>query len=245
MYILATDYDGTLNRGGVSQADREAIAKFRSAGNKFGIVTGRDCGMYDTLMHEKVEFDFVVVMNGAIALDENGEIIIAEHGDSSCVRAITEIIGKYDNYLSYVCERKRLTFHSVYPDGNERYRPLSEAENLPPFTMMNTWVKSDELAERAVAEINEKFGESVNALQNGNCIDIPPHGIDKGVGVARYADSIGVSHDNVWCAGDNMNDMAMISRFHGCAVSNARDEVKSAAEIICDGIADLISHIMG
>lgn len=245
MYILATDYDGTLNRGGVSETDREAIRRFRQAGNRFGVVTGRDCYMYDTLTHDEIEFDFVIVMNGAVILDTNGEIVMAEHGNSSCVREITEIIGGYDNFLSYVCERTRHTFHNAYPDGNDRYRPLSETADLPPFTMLNTWVKSDELAARAVAEINERFGEYVNALQNGNCIDIPPRGIDKGVGVARYADSVGVPHDNVWCAGDNMNDLAMLTRFHGCAVANARPEVKSAAEIVCDGIAELIGHIMG
>ena len=41
-----------------------------------------------------------------------------------------------------------------------------------------------------------------------------------------------------------MNDMAMIVRFHGCAVSNAREEVKTAAEATYDGIYAIIEHIM-
>lgn len=243
MYILATDYDGTLNRGGVSQTDRDAIAAFRKSGNRFGVVTGRDCGMYDTLCHEGVEFDFVIVMNGAMALDSDGSTVFEEVGDAACVRGITELIGGYDNFLSCVYRRTRKTFHSAYPEGNDRYRPLCEIEGLTSFTMMNTWVASDELASRAVAEINERYGRYVHALQNGNCIDIPPCGIDKGVGIARYADMLGVPHENIWCAGDNLNDMAMISRFHGCAVVNAREEVKAAAEAVRDSIADVIAHI--
>lgn len=245
MHILATDYDGTLNRGGVSQADRDAIAKFRAAGNLFGVVTGRASDMYDTLVREKVEFDFVIVMNGAMSIDTNGDTVFEVTGDASCVRGITELIGSgYENYLSCVCHKTRRTFHSAHPEGNDKYNPMADIDGLTTFTQLNTWVKSDELAAKAAAEINARFGEHVNALQNGNCIDIPPRGIDKGVGVARYADQMGVPHENVWCAGDNMNDMAMITRFHGCAVSNARAEVKAAAEATYDGIFAIIDHIM-
>ena len=43
MKIIASDYDGTINyQGRVSEEDKAAIRKFRQAGNKFGIVTGRD-----------------------------------------------------------------------------------------------------------------------------------------------------------------------------------------------------------
>ena len=51
MYILASDFDGTLNHGGISQRSRDAIAAFRAAGNLFGIVTGRDYWMYETMLH--------------------------------------------------------------------------------------------------------------------------------------------------------------------------------------------------
>lgn len=246
MHILATDYDGTLNRGGVSQADHEAIARFRKAGNLFGIVTGRASDMYDTLVNQHVEFDFVIVMNGAMTLDKDGSTVFEETGDPSCIRGITELAGgsDYDAFLSCVHHRTRRTFHAVYPDGNDRYDPLSSAGEFTRFTQMNTAVKTDALAARITAEINAKYGDYVNALQNGTCIDIPPRGIDKGVGVARYADQMGVPHENVWCAGDNMNDMAMITRFHGCAVSNAREEVKAAAEATYDGIFAIIDHIM-
>lgn len=42
MKILASDYDGTLRTEElVAEKDIEAIARFRKAGNLFGIVTGR------------------------------------------------------------------------------------------------------------------------------------------------------------------------------------------------------------
>jgi len=246
MHILATDYDGTLNRGGVSQADRDAIDRLRAAGNLFGVVTGRAGDMYDTLVRDHVPFDFVIVMNGAMTLDTDGNTVFEETADISCIRGIAELVGSgdYANFLSCVYHHTRHTYHAAHPDGNEKYDSMSKIGEFPRFTQLNTWVKTDELSRRLTAEINANFGEYVNALQNGVCIDIPPRGIDKGVGVARYAEQMGVPPENVWCAGDNMNDMAMIVRFHGCAVSNAREEVKAAAEATYDGIYAIIEHIM-
>ncbi len=249
MHILATDYDGTLSRWhGVEQIDLDAIARFRAAGNLFGIVTGRAGDMYDMLVRDNVPFDFVIVMNGAMSIDTDGNTVFEETTDGACVRGITELLGKeeYNNFLSCVIHKTRKTFHQNYPDGwdKEDYLPHTEIDGITRFTQLNTWLRKDEIAARATAEINEKFGDYVNALQNGTCIDMPPRGIDKGIGVARYADQMGVPHENVWCAGDNMNDMAMITRFHGCAVSNARAEVKEAAEATYDGIHAIIDHIL-
>jgi len=62
--------------------------------------------------------------------------------------------------------------------------------------------------------------------------------------VARYAAAMGVCADNIYCAGDEMNDMAMITRFHGCAVANARKEIKEAAEGVYEDIAQIIDMIL-
>jgi len=41
MKIIASDYDGTLNEGGMDEEKRLAIRKWQEAGNLFGIVSGR------------------------------------------------------------------------------------------------------------------------------------------------------------------------------------------------------------
>lgn len=243
-YLIATDFDGTLNRGGVSERDRDAIKRFRAAGNLFGVVTGRDTYMRETLLEANVDFDFVVVLNGAIILDSDGNTLFESTCDGACIRGICDLFAEYDTHLSCVYRRDRITFKSKYPDGNERYAPLSEIPKITRFTMLNSVVSSDAAATEATARINREFGGYVNALQNGQCIDIPPRGIDKGEGVARIAEIMGVSHDNIWCAGDNLNDIAMIERFHGCAVPNARDEVKAAAERTYDGIYEIADTIL-
>ena len=246
MYILASDYDGTLNRGGISARDRAAVAEFRAAGNLFGIVTGRDYWMYETVAHENLSIDFILAMNGAMLISPTGEILRCERQkNDGCIPWIVRHVGEnYGYQVDSVLLRERIMFSTDVPEGNDRYAPLSRADELEEFSQMNTRCATDELARRCVAEINAKWGRSVNALQNGVCIDIPPAGIDKGEGVARYAASVGVPPENVCCAGDNMNDYAMVSRFHGFAVENAVPDLKAAAERVFPDIAGMVEAIM-
>ena len=247
MYIAGSDFDGTLNRGGVSERDRDAIHRFRQAGNLFGLVTGRDYWMYETLRRENIEFDFVLALNGAMAIREDGSYhyFEAEPNTDNCIGAIAAFLGEnYRTWLSTVLDRERHTF-ATDPSFNRDSTLLpSEAAKLTAFTQMNTAFRSDEDARNAVAQINTRWGHTVNALQNGTCVDIPPAGVDKGTGIARYASIVGVPDDNIYCIGDNMNDMAMITRFHGCAVANARNEVKAAAEFTFDSVGALLDHIL-
>ena len=251
MFILASDYDGTLNRGGISPRVRAAIARFREAGNLFGVVTGRDYWMYEAMRRDSLELDFILAMNGAMLIsatgEEAGSILSCERQvNDGCIRGIAEHVGlKYGEDVSTVLVKERVTFHAKIPEGNDEFAPLSCADRIPEFSQMNTRCGTEDEARRCVAEINEKWGRTVNALQNGTCIDIPPAGIDKGEGVARYADRMGVPHGNVFCAGDNMNDYAMIVRFHGLAVENAVPALKSAAEAVYPDIGAMIDAIMG
>ena len=255
MYILASDYDGTLNRGGISASVREAVARFRAAGNLFGIVTGRDYWMYETVARENLPIDFILAMNGAMLIATDGErageiLRVERQANNGCMRWIAEHLWThYGQSVDTVLVRDRITFRADVPEGNERYAPLSRADADSPdgikaFSQMNTRCDTEDLARRCAEEINARWGDTINALQNGVCIDIPPAGIDKGEGVARYAAAMGVPGENVYCAGDNMNDYAMIARFHGLAVENAVPALKSAAEATFPDIAAMIDFIM-
>jgi len=251
MYLFASDYDGTLNRGGISPAVREAIARFRAGGNLFGVVTGRDWDMFRILEKEKLPLDFILAMNGAMCIAADGGILdCARQKNDGCVRGIAEHVGaRYGFWVRTVLVREAVLFDAAHPDGDERTAPLCRADADAPggvreFSQMNTRCATAEEAARCTAEINARWGSAVHALQNGVCIDMPPAGYDKGVGVARYADRMGVPHENVYCAGDNMNDHAMIARFHGLAVENAVPALKETAEAVFPDVAAMLAWIM-
>ena len=49
MKILGSDFDGTLNYGGIDEAKCEAIGAWRRAGNLFGPVSGCGPGFLQSL----------------------------------------------------------------------------------------------------------------------------------------------------------------------------------------------------
>ena len=70
-----------------------------------------------------------------------------------------------------------------------------------------------------------------------------PPGITKATGLGEIAGLFGIDEGMIYTAGDNWNDLPMIAAFHGCAVENAEDDVKKAAEIIVPDIAAIVEYI--
>ena len=77
MKVAASDYDGTLFREDrIAKSDAEAIKKWREAGHKFGVVSGRDHGMLvPQLQHYGVGYDYLACNNGGIICTADGEVL--------------------------------------------------------------------------------------------------------------------------------------------------------------------------
>jgi len=244
--ILATDFDGTLCRNGtVTDTDKQAISKFRKAGHFFGVVTGRNFNIYNHLK-TMIEFDFVICLNGALAIDTQGEIIFEKRADGKILPEVFETLKEVCiDFFGVAKGKNHINFKFDLPegDGNE-VPPISKFEDFEYFTMLNSLAVSETDAVTAVDTIRRRHGEYLNPLMNGWCIDIPPIGTDKGTGIAQYADIMNVPHDHIWTAGDNYNDMAMITRFRGCAMENAVQELKDNAKGIYPDIASIIEEML-
>ena len=91
MKIAASDYDGTLFRDRtISKASVQGVRAWRAAGNKFGMVSGRDYGMLTPqLKHYGIEYDFIISNNGGIIRDATGKVIFQASIDSQTLRAIS------------------------------------------------------------------------------------------------------------------------------------------------------------
>ena len=77
MKILGSDFDGTLNHGGISESKLLAIQKWRQFGHKFGVVSGRGKGFHEELLEQipQLELDFCIACNGAYITDSKGSVI--------------------------------------------------------------------------------------------------------------------------------------------------------------------------
>ncbi len=262
--LLVSDFDGTLcQANGIPPHVVEAIDRFRAAGNLFGVATGRDRHWGYEIFKEQgmFPFDFILSLNGALALDGEGNVLYtlpidgtAPCGDSTLARVIPYRIYELGgDDCSPVWENERIFIepehlHPADP-ADKNATPWGSKEDMfrkmDAFLMLNTGCNTVEEATVLTEKLQAEFGTWLNPMQNGRLIDLPARGVDKGVSIARYAELMGVAHDDIWTAGDNFNDIAMLERYHGCAMASGTAEAQAAAEYVCGDIADVIGLIMG
>lgn len=241
MKIIASDYDGTLNHGGIDDTKRNAIKRWRNAGNLFGIVSGR--GASDLLELQKrnsIDCDFLVGCNGAVIMNPEGEILADSRCDGALARPLLEFIFSIGCNWATVHTEKKLV---IDLDDNERLEEEFTLETLPEvtyFNQINTILPDDGEAERVTAAVREKFGDKLNPLQNGRCIDIVSADMNKAAGLYRLLEIVGAGYDDMITVGDNINDTHMIAEFRSYAMENAVQSIKDIANDVIIGITELI-----
>lgn len=258
-YVIASDYDGTLAMmSGISEKTINGIKEFKEAGNIFGLVTGRDYvnGYLELKEIADLEFDFIIMSNGASACDKDGNIYFAQkingnmpYGETTLAQ---ELVKRCLEFADYPCnvafEKSRLTFYSDYSfeesDTGTKHSASDEINPIGDFVSASTMCTTEERAKAVVEVLNKEFGNYLNPLQNGRCIDIVPVGIDKAVGIERLAKKLNFCEDKIWTIGDNYNDMAMLEKYHGCAMSSGVKEIQPVAEHICDDVGDVVKIIL-
>ena len=242
MKIIASDYDGTINyKGKISEEDQRAIAKFRKAGNKFGIVTGRDLELVLWIIHdtEKIglEIDFVICCTGAIILNGKGEVVKIKSQRTDTF--LDEMVKKAQEMkLGTFYVSSALNRHYVDRKNNIPYNFSSIKE----FTQVNAWFLDDSDAEAFTEYVVKNHSDKISAYRNGGSVDMPPKSTSKVTGIYDYAEQFDAPE--IYAVGDNENDIPMIKEFCGFAVSNAVQKVKEIANYQCDRIADMIEMIM-
>lgn len=239
MKIIASDFDGTINyQGRVSEEDKAAIRKFRQAGNKFGIVTGRDAELSQWIRQEDgFEFDFIISCTGAFIRSGDGEILYCKKGKmGSFVNELAEKALELGAMFFSIGD----TFDKCYLDIYKKVAPRFEL--LSEFTHGNATFPSDERAEEFAQYVRANYSDKISAHRNGWSVDMPPANTSKVTGIYAYAQAF--ENAEIYAVGDNVNDLPMIKEFCGYAVSNAVESVKQAADRQCNRIADMIEELM-
>lgn len=258
-YLLAVDYDNTLFQNGeIGDKTLKGIEKFRKDGNLFGIVSGRDYVTgYKTFKDENLfDFDFLLLKTGAMACDGNGKIIYEDTvkgnmawGDKTLISAVLDRAFELGGRFATTSVGKdRRYYYKDYPDGLDReYRkayPHSELSKIGNTGLVSVICDNEEQATVITKKLKDEFGSVLNPLQNTIAIDISPAGVDKATGIAKYAEFMRIPFENIYVAGDNYNDLAMLEKYHSCAMTNGVDAAKAVSECVCDTVGDYIEFIM-
>lgn len=245
MKIIASDYDGTLNHGGIDDAKRNAIKRWRKAGNLFGLVSGRGANdLVEFPEKHNFECDFLLASNGAVILKPDGTVL----WESRCSGALAMPLLEYLMSLGCYWASVHTDFACVIDErDDERYEDEFTLETVPEITYFNqisTILSDDAEAARVTAAVKEKFAGKLNPLQNGRCIDIVAADMNKAQGLYKLLEIIGAAYDDLITVGDNINDTHMIAEFRSYAMANAVQSIKDIADYETLGITELIENEM-
>ncbi len=247
MKIIGSDYDGTLNHNGISNAKLLSIEKWRNAGHKFGIVSGRGGDFRKILLQQipNLKLDFFVACNGGYIMDESGAVIYESRcNEVSLSELAVDLFAwgckflhvKSDRYIFLVAKSEELP---SFVSEDDVYL-LKECPTINYFNQVSVQLPSFDDSSMAVEKIKEKYAKWLNPLQNGEWIDIVPAGVNKAQGMYRIMEFFGCVYDDVITIGDNINDIDMIGEFRSYAMKNGVDEVRNLANGIVSDVVELI-----
>ena len=243
MKIIASDYDGTLNHGGIDDKKRETIKEWREKGNKFGIVSGR---ITDDLLRiykkDNLELDFLLACNGAVILTTDGKILKEDRIDGDILKPILDFIFSLGaDWAAIQSDRSYI----IDENDNDRLPDEFTRKTLPElkyFNQVSTILEDEEEALMVTNAIKEQFGDKLNPLQNGNCIDIVSVTMNKAKGLYDYLELVGGKYEDMITVGDNINDTHMIKEFRSYAMANGVQLIKDIADYETLGITELIER---
>lgn len=267
MKILFLDIDDTLlnRKREISDRNREAIQRAVDAGHKVVICSGRpllgvmpivkdlgltregcyaisfngaqiyDCYRQKTLLRKTLTMDQVRMLFEE-AEKEGIHIQTYDEQDTVLVKEEDEEI------LSY-CDKVNIAFR-VEPH-------LPEALTAEPVKCLLLDLKSHERLEHFRKMIEER-DEAVNLFfSNPSYLECVSAGISKGEAVRWFCGYMQVPIEDSVSAGDSENDLSMLEAAGvGCAMANATDACKAAADYIteadCDhsGVAEIIEKFL-
>ena len=241
MKLIGSDYDGTLNHGGIDEEKLSAIRRWRAAGHIFGVVSGRGPDFIAELQ-EKLggNFDFYASCNGGVAVDAVGNPLFDYRCEGVDARAFVADLLAWGAPFAYV-NYDDVCIRVGNADTTDEIEYLVEdMPDLPYFHKMAVFLPGPDEAGALVERVREKYGDKVNPLQNWWCVDIAPYGVDKAAGLRRLAAHFGVAEADIIAVGDNLNDAAMVSAFRGYAMAQGSEELKAVAAFATESVTDLI-----
>ena len=254
--VAASDFDGTIYRGEkISDDDLSAIRAWQSAGNKFGIVTGRAFIMLEPLLKLfGLDTDFNICCNGSAIYDGDGRIIfqaelepklLVDIMNEPCTlptfhfafEASDEVFCARVQGNSWVLrEEKRWNFPVTIVDD-------AQVAALPKrINQLALDFASPDEALTAADMLNAKFGNELFAQKNTHSLDIVPAGVNKAQGVENLLRFMNWRGAKVFVVGDESNDLPMIKHFGGYTVATAKDFVKREATAIFDSVGDMLNN---
>ena len=267
MKLLVLDIDGTLvnSQKEITPATLAALSRWRAAGNKIAIATGRPtAGVREIAKAARMteEGGFVLSYNGACITDAaSGERVSGKFLPADLPAKLAKYAAAHpevglisyedDTVLSLKEPDEYIVLEAVAINkmGLRTVPDFTAYIDFPVHKCLLT--APPEAAEGHLAALQELFGARAAIYRSEPFfIEVMPENVDKATSLDEFVPKIGITRDDVICVGDGYNDVSMIRWAGlGVAMANARQPVKDAADrltLSCDedGVAALIEEII-
>ena len=259
MKLIFLDIDGTLTEPGTNvppQSAVDAIRAARAAGNRVFLCTGRNYAMLAPLL--PYGFDGYVAGAGGYVvcadellydcpmtqeqsgrvlslLKENGIYRTIEARDASyCDAGTAEFMGRAAGNNSEA-ERWRRAL-----EENLHIRPMEEYAGQPIYKVTFVCERREQL-DPIRAALDDEFNIVVQDVFSRNSVngEFINRKYDKGRGVRRIAEALGVPLADTVGFGDSMNDLEMIETAGvGVCMANGSEALKRVSGMVCPAVGE-------
>ena len=256
--MIVTDFDDTfysLKPGGSWLADNtEALNEARHAGIAVYPCSGRPWPQAATLIAQFNFNNLCVTDNGAAIVNmESSEAIYQDCISSDAVKAVLLIAERY-GLIAQLSSSKHIGAYvpySINPEEYSRRTTASMNTNKYAFNLYHSIEEAYEdnketcLLVRYVIE-SDAFSQSIEkdlsiltdvefTWSHVTRMDIMANGVNKGAGLIKLAEMVGIDLENIMALGDAKNDASMLRLAGlGVAMGEATDITKEAADYISD-----------
>lgn len=219
--LLATDFDDTYfpESGILPPANREAVAYFQSEGGYFTVATGRAHTTFAPYLSIAPANVPVVLANGAQLFNfATGRMELERTLPSSIAADLEELAAQLPELSLEAYHGEEIYIWN--PNHWTRYhleRAKCAAVERPIAAMPQPWGKAilhqeHDLLLRAQELLLARHGGRYEAIfSNSHMLELTAKGATKGGMVLELARRLGVEREDLYCAGDNQNDIPMLA----------------------------------
>jgi Cof subfamily protein (haloacid dehalogenase superfamily) len=236
------DIDGTLvsfDTHKVPESTKEAIEISRKKGIKVFIATGRHISAISNL--DGMIFDGYITMNGCYCIEGSDNVIFKKSIEQSDINSFIDYLENRELFPCAFVEEKDLSVNYVDRDmefllnllnkKDVTSRPLEYYRDKEIFQLTAFFRDAQEKAVMAV------LPNSSAMRWYPTFADVITRGVDKGVGMDKLCDYIGISIEDTMSFGDGGNDIEMLRHAGiGVAMGNANNGVKENADYVTTSV---------
>ena len=258
--VVATDMDNTLlaDDGSMPPGMFDRIRALARAGIVFCAASGRSGYTLRTIFDGVVDDMGLICDNGG-SIYHRGERVFADLIDAPDYHELIDFAlddGRGCLNLCaldacYILERDR-RYDDYFSSFYSKIVYVDSFDGIDVDTDKFTVFFPEADAERVFLEAyRDRWSDRYSVTNAGaNWIDFMNPGVDKGTGLARICERLGVSTADALAFGDTYNDIEMLEcAGHGYVVRNAADHMRSHARFECPsnnerGVAQVIDRLL-